>query len=128
MNHLFTLLNGGVLIWLVAGVFLHRRHALHMLWMTFGFALDFALLLYIELDRGALEQTFGTSMTFWLAVHIVIATVLVFWYPMLLYSGGKVSAGKPKTFHKRIARMFFVLRFALWLTAVLAMNAKVGDV
>jgi hypothetical protein len=101
MNHLFTVLNGGVFLWLVAGVFLHRRHTLHMLWMTAGFALDTALLLYIELDRGALEQTFGTSMTFWLAVHIVIATVLVFWYPMLIFSGGKVSAGKPKTFHKR---------------------------
>jgi hypothetical protein len=126
MNHLFTVLNGGVFLWLVAGVFLHRRHTLHMLWMTAGFALDTALLLYIELDRGALEQTFGTSMTFWLAVHIVIATVLVFWYPMLIFSGGKVSAGKPKTFHKRIAMTFFALRFALWGTAVLAMNAKVA--
>jgi hypothetical protein len=94
--------------------------------MTFGFALDTALLLFIELDRDALAQTFGSSMTAWLAVHILIATVLVFWYPMLLFSGGKVSAGKPMSFHKRIAIIFFVLRFFLWVTAVLAMNAKVS--
>jgi hypothetical protein len=126
MNHLFTILNGSVFLWLLAGVFLHKRHSLHMMWMTFGFALDTALLLFIELDRGALEQMFGTSMTAWLAVHIVIATVLVFWYPMMLLSGGKVSAGKPMGFHKRIAIIFFVLRFLLWVTAVLAMNAKSG--
>lgn len=123
MNHLFTILNGGVFLWLVAGVFFKRRHPLHMLWMTFGFALDFALLLFIELDRKATGQLFA-PMGPWLVVHIIIATILVPWYPMLLYSGGKVSAGKPKTFHKRIAAVFFVLRFLLWVTAVLAMQAK----
>lgn len=123
MNHLFTILNGGVFLWLVGGVFFKRRHPLHMLWMTFGFALDFALLLFIELDRKATGQLFA-PMGPWLVVHIIIATILVPWYPMLLYSGGKVSAGKPKTFHKRIAAVFFVLRFLLWVTAVLAMQAK----
>lgn len=123
MNHLFTILNGGVFLWLLTGVFFKRRHPLHMLWMTFGFALDFALLLFIELDRKATGQLFA-PMGPWLVVHIIIATILVPWYPMLLYSGGKVSAGKPKTFHKRIAAVFFVLRFLLWVTAVLAMQAK----
>lgn len=123
MNHLFTILNGGVFLWLVIGVFFKRRPPLHMLWMTFGFALDFALLLFIELDRKATGQLFA-PMGPWLVVHIIIATILVPWYPMLLYSGGKVSAGKPKTFHKRIAAVFFVLRFLLWVTAVLAMQAK----
>src|SRR5690606_36728145 len=81
------------------------------------------LLLFIELDRKATGQLFA-PMGPWLVVHIIIATILVPWYPMLLYSGGKVSAGKPKTFHKRIAAVFFVLRFLLWVTAVLAMQAK----
>lgn len=125
MSVLFTIFNLGVLIWLAIGVSFKRWHPLHMLWMTFGFAMDTALLLYIELDRGALEQMFGDQMTFWLLVHIIIASVLVFWYPMLIFSGGKVSAGKPKTFHKRIAINFFVLRLLLWVTAVLAMQAKV---
>ncbi|MCB9933774.1 MAG: hypothetical protein H6841_10180 [Planctomycetes bacterium] len=123
MNHLFTILNGGVFLWLVIGVFFKRRHPLHMLWMTFGFALDFALLLFIELDRKATGQLFA-PMGPWLVVHIIIATILVPWYPVLIYSGGKVSAGKPKTFHKRIAMGFFLLRFLLWVTAVLAMQAK----
>jgi hypothetical protein len=123
MNHLFTILNGGVFLWLVAGVPLHRRPALHMMWMTFGFALDTALLLFIEFDRDATAKLFG-GMSTWLAIHIVIATILVVWYPMLIYSGGKVSAGKPMGFHKKIAIAFFVLRFLLWLTAVLAMEAK----
>jgi hypothetical protein len=123
MNHLFTILNGAVFLWLVAGVPLHRRHALHMLWMTFGFALDFALLLFIELDRDATGKML-LPMGPWLVVHILIACVLVFWYPMLIYSGGKVSAGKPKGFHKKIAIAFFALRFLLWVTAVLAMETK----
>lgn len=125
MNHVFTILNLGIFLWLVVGVALHRKAPLHMLWMTFGFALDTALLLFIELDRSATGQLFA-PMGFWLLVHIIIATVLVFWYPMLIFSGGKVSAGKPKTFHKRIAIIFFVLRFLLWVTAVLAMQAKVA--
>ncbi|MBZ0137783.1 MAG: hypothetical protein K8I27_15565 [Planctomycetes bacterium] len=125
MNHVFTILNGGVLLWLIIGVFLKRRHPLHMMWMTAGFALDTALLLFIELDRKATGQLFA-PMGPWLVVHIVIATVLLFWYPMLIFSGGKVSAGKPKGFHKKIAFTFFVLRFLLWVTAVLAMEAKAG--
>lgn len=112
-------------MWLLAGWPLHRRRPLHMMWMTFGFALDTALLLFIEIDRDATSQLFG-GMSAWLAIHIVIATILVPWYPMLLYSGGKVSAGKAKGFHKKIALIFFVLRFFLWVTAVLAMEAKHG--
>lgn len=125
MNHVFTILNGSVFLWLLAGWPLHRRPALHMMWMTFGFAADVALLLFIELDRDATKQLFG-GMSIWLAIHIVIAMLLVFWYPILLFSGGKVSAGKPKTFHKPFALTFFALRFLLWGTAVLAMNAKHG--
>ena len=123
MNYLFISLNGGVFFWLLAGVPLHRRPALHMMWMTFGFALDFALLLYIEIDRKATGQLFA-PMGFWLVVHILIAIALVPWYPMLIYSGGKVSAGKPKGFHKKLALGFFAARFALWITAILAMAAK----
>jgi hypothetical protein len=142
MNHLFTILNLAVLLWLAAGIlplYLGRAaarkrgtqinpalHAFHMLWMTAGFAADTALLLFIELDRGALEQTIAPmQMGFWLIVHILIACVLVIWYPMLIYSGGKVSAGKPLDFHRRIARIFFVLRILLWVTAVFAMADKV---
>lgn len=121
--NLFTFLNFGVLAWLMAGVALKRRHPLHMLWMTFGFALDTTLLLFIELDRDATKQLFG-AMSFWLGVHILIATVLVFLYPVLIFSGGKVSAGANKLWHKRFALSFFVMRFFLAVTAVLAMQAK----
>jgi len=141
MNHLFTILNLGVLVWLLVGVVplwvgrasARKRgveiapglHAFHMLWMTAGFALDTALLLFIELDRSAIEQTLEPmQMGFWLIVHILIACVLVFWYPMLIFSGGKVSAGKPLDFHRRIAQIFFVLRILLWITAVFAMADK----
>jgi hypothetical protein len=141
MDHIFTILNLGVLLWLLAGVaplWIGRAVArkqgtematwirpFHMLWMTAGFALDTALLLYIELSRSAIEQTVEFfTMGPWLIVHILIATVLIFWYPMLIYSGGKVSAGKPMDFHRRIALIFFVLRILLWVTAVFAMAEK----
>jgi hypothetical protein len=141
MDHLFTILNLAVLLWLMAGIMplyvgraaARKRgtqinpalHAFHMLWMTAGFAADTALLLFIELDRGAIEQTFEPmQMGAWLIIHILIACVLVFWYPMLIYSGGKVSAGKPLNFHRLIARIFFVLRILLWVTAIFAMQAK----
>ncbi|MCA8945653.1 MAG: hypothetical protein KDB29_05465 [Planctomycetes bacterium] len=123
MNHLFTILNGGVFLWLVIGVFFKRRHPLHMMWMTFGFALDVALLLFIELDRKATGQLFA-PMGPWLVVHILIAIALVPWYPAMLYSGGKVSAGKPKGTHKMLAMGFLLMRLLLWITAVLAMSAK----
>jgi hypothetical protein len=123
MDNPLTWLNLGVFLWLVIGVAFKGRPPLHMTWMTFGFALDTTLLLYIELTRQALGQLFA-PMGFWLVVHIVIATVLVFVYPMLLFSGGKVSAGKPKDFHMWLARTFFLLRFLLWVTAVLAMQGK----
>ncbi len=125
MEHLFTILNGGVFSWLLIGVTFKRRHPLHMMWMTAGFAMDVALLLLIEIGRNATGQLFA-PMGFWLAVHIGIAIILIPWYPMMLFSGGKVSAGKPKTFHKRIAIIFFGLRFLLWITAILAMQAKAG--
>lgn len=126
MEHVFStlsLMNFGVFAWLCVGVLFKRRPPVHMMLMTSGFALDTALLLYIELARSALGQLLA-PMGPWLVVHIIIAVLLVPIYPMLIYSGGKVSAGKPVDFHKWLARTFFALRFLLWLTVPLAMSEK----
>lgn len=123
MNWLFPILNFGVLAWFIAGVPMKRWRPLHACWMTLGFALDFTLLLFIELDRSAIKQM-GGVMNFWLQIHIGIATLLFFWYPALLFCGGMVSAGAPLKWHKRLALSFLVLRFLLAVTAVLAMQAK----
>lgn len=114
-------MNFGVFVFLVIGLAFRRKPPLHMAWMTFGFALDTALLLFIELDREATKQLFG-SMDFWLVVHILISFFLVALYPMMLWSGGRVSAGMPKLWHKRFAIAFFVMRFLLAVTAYLAVH------
>lgn len=119
---LFTYLNFGVFFWLVAGVFMKKRNALHMSWMTFGFALDLGLLLFIELDRDAIKAALG-PMDFWLGVHILVALVLVALYPMTLWSGAKVSAGMPVSKHRRLAISFLVMRFLLAVTAWLAVQS-----
>jgi len=124
-KYLFPILNFGIFFWFCVGVPLKRNQQLHAFWMTLGFALDTALLLYIELDRSAIAQVGGMRGNFWLQVHIGIATLLIGWYPALLFSGGKVSAGAPLLWHKRLAISFLVLRLLLAVTAVLAMNAKV---
>lgn len=125
MNWLFPILNFGVFFWFCAGVPMKRMPGLHALWMTLGFALDTTLLLFIELDRDAIAQL-RESMGFWMQLHIGIATLLIFWYPALLYQGGKVSAGGPLAWHKKLAISFLVLRLLLAVTAVLAMQAKAG--
>ncbi|MDC1142215.1 hypothetical protein OAU50_03920 [Planctomycetota bacterium] len=98
-----------------------KRHALHMSWMTLGFALDLGLLLFIELDRAAIKAALG-PMDVWLGIHILIALVLIVLYPMTLWSGAKVTAGMPVAKHKRLAMVFLVLRFLLAVTAFLAVQ------
>lgn len=120
---LFPILNFGIFFWFCFGVPMKRNRQLHAFWMTLGFALDTTLLLFIELDRSAIKQM-GGVMNFWLQIHIGIATLLIFLYPALLFSGGKVSMGAPVTWHKRMAMSFLVLRLLLAVTAVLAMAAK----
>ncbi len=121
---LFTFLNFGVFFWLLAGVFMKKRHALHMSWMTFGFALDLGLLLFIELDRGAVEQLAEPlKMGTWLVIHILIALVLVVLYPMVLWSGAKVSAGMLVSKHRHLAITFLAMRFLLAVTAWLAVQS-----
>lgn len=125
MDWLFPILNFGVWAWFVVGAALHSKRTLHAGLMTLGFALDTALLLFIELDRDAIAQL-REQMSVWMQIHIVIAVLLIFWYPALLFSGGMVSAGAPLTWHKRLAVSFLLLRLLLAVTAVLAMQAKVA--
>ncbi len=122
-EYLFPILNFGVFVWFCIGVPMKRRVPLHAGWMTLGFAMDTALLLFIELDRSAIAQL-GGRMNTWLQVHIGIATLLIVWYPVLLFTGGMVSAGAPLKRHKQLAISFLVLRLLLAVTAVLAMAAK----
>ncbi|MCC6465131.1 MAG: hypothetical protein IT463_07315 [Planctomycetes bacterium] len=122
-SHLFTLLDFGVFGWLAAGVALRRRRPLHAAMMTLGFAFDTALLLFIELDRGATGQLRG-PMSGWMTAHVWVAGLMTLLWPTMLYLGGRASAGAPVKLHRLLGRLFLAGRFVLAGTAAMAVHAS----
>lgn len=85
--------------------------------MTLAFALDIALLLYVELSRQAIEQTVAKPPGAILLVHVLLATFTLALYPFLIYSGGKVLAGGDRHKHRRLAIPFMLARGLVVVTA-----------
>ena len=114
--HWLSIINASIFLWLCVGIALRRRHMLHATMMTLGFALDIALLLYVEFSSAAIEQTVAKPGPL-LLVHVLLATVMLVLYPFVIYSGGRVLAGSDRTRHRRLALPFMVARLLVVVTA-----------
>lgn len=109
-----------ILIIYTIGYFYRKKRSKHIPMMLFAYCSDLALILYIELNRGAIEQTIGFPDGI-LGFHIIISigaflssTILVI-LGILLYKGKE----KLRPIHKYLAYLFFILRYLNFITSLM---------
>lgn len=104
---------------LVTGLALRRNRAVHPKIMGTAFAVDLALVLYLELTRGAVERASQLASQL-LTVHVACAVATLALNVFLVVSGWRIlHHGGPRKGHFRAACAFMVLRVVTFLTAFL---------
>ncbi len=120
-----------ITIAVLVGLALRHNRRLHPAIMSGCFAGDVALVLWLELTRGAVETAVG-SMSALMVTHIALATVMLVLYVFMTVSGVKILkagelASDPTTL-KRISRhrigawIFVAVRVLVLVTAVMVAN------
>lgn len=117
MLHLASTL---VLALIVAGVYYKRDTRRHLRLMIAAFAIDFSLVLYIELTRHAVERAVthaGPLLWFHIAVSVGVLVV----YVAQIQLGRRILAGfaATRTLHLQLGLTFLVLRLANYVTSYL---------
>lgn len=126
--HLFSTL---VLVLIFVGLMLKKKHKLHAGLMVSAFLIDLGLVLVIELNRGAIEQTIA-GVEGLLLFHIIVSVMVLFLYIALMASGLKLlkhykypkpDGVDPADFSKRLwthrslAAVFLVGRLINYVTS-----------
>jgi hypothetical protein len=116
------LANVAVFALICAGVAVHRRRRLHVRLMLASFGLDLALLVTVELLRGAVDQAVGVvaEQGPWaLRIHILFSLAAGVMWLIMIHSGTRVLRGREehRPRHARGARVFLLARFGNMVTA-----------
>jgi hypothetical protein len=108
---------------MLVGFLCRRRRKIHIPSMIAAFALDMALVAYIELTRHAIEQATsspGPLMT----VHIIISVLVVLLYFWQICTGiGKVR-GRRHPSHGHTGLSLLILRFLNLVTSFMVTGAN----
>ncbi len=107
-----------VLLLLLYGILKRRDRKRHISVMLTAFAIDLGLVLYIELNRGAVEQVVeGVSGL--LLFHILVSLTVLLLYVALTVFGIRLMQGKPGAlwWHRRLAYVFIVGRLTNYITS-----------
>lgn len=109
-----------VLLVLVVGLALRRDRSKHPPIMVGAFVADLALVLYLELTRGAIDRASQLASQI-LTVHVAFAVTTLVANIALLVTGYRIYSGKAagRTTHRRLAWLFMICRVATFLTAFL---------
>jgi len=122
--HIISIL---VCILLVVGVLNRRRKTIHIPLMVTAIGIDLAMVLYIELTRGAVkaaEERMGLLMI----VHIIISVGVLVLYGIHVWTGIKKARGGSSPTHGRIMYATVALRFLNLITSIMVMgiDSKTG--
>lgn len=122
---LFHCISLAILVLILVGVAVHRRPRLHVALMATSCLLDFALVIWIEVAREAVEKAVGAGGHAlpggMLLFHILISVgVTVLWIVMAVL-GVRVLRGRRDllVWHRRMGMTFLVLRVANFVTSLL---------
>lgn len=117
-THLVSFL---VLVMIARGLSLRFHPERHARWMLSAFALDTALVLWIEINRRAIEQAFDPTIPGMLAIHIGFSAVAALGWLGLVGLGLLLLRGHRhlKPWHKGLAVIFLVARLGNFLTSFL---------
>ena len=97
---------------------LRRSPKAHVACMLGAFALDVALVLYIELTRGAIEQAVKVPPAL-MSFHIAVSVATLVLYVVQIWLGAKLLKGQQasRATHKWCGIAFLVCRLANYVTS-----------
>ena len=115
-THLVSLF---ALLLIAQGLRVRRDRRLHARWMLSAFAVDMALVLYIELSRGAVEQALDPRISGILQIHIAFSTLAAIGWFCLVILGVLMLRGRRhlRPWHLRIAALFLLARLGNFITS-----------
>lgn len=112
-----------VLLLIALGWKFRRQAGLHIVIMSIAFIIDFALLLYIELNRHAIAHVSHSIMTAQsdslLYFHVTVSALTLVLYIVQITSGIKLFKGwvPSRKFHQRSAMLFIACRLLNYATS-----------
>jgi uncharacterized membrane protein YozB (DUF420 family) len=119
--HLMHVLSAFVFLLLCVGVANRRRRWVHIPLMSSAMAIDLAMVLYIELARGAIQQA-QAKMGPLMVVHIIISCLVLVLYGMQVYTGVRKARNRPSRAHAWVMPWLLTLRFGNLVTSWIVMN------
>ncbi len=107
-----------VLVLIFFGVKNHRNRKVHIPIMGLAFLTDLGLVLYIELNRGAVEQTIA-GVEGLLLFHIIVSVLVLALYIALIVLGLQWVKKVPNVglWHRRLAYFFVIGRLTNYVTS-----------
>ncbi len=108
-----------VLTILIVGYLFRRRRQLHITLMSTAFALDVGLVLWIEIQRHAVEQLVMQQVTPFVWFHASVSLIVLLLYGVLIFLGINILKNNPWawTWHKRVAVAFALCRCTNYITS-----------
>lgn len=120
------MLSAVVCVLLLVGVLNRSRKKIHIPLMISAVVIDLAMVLYIELNRGALAsaaEKWGGLM----AVHIAMSVMVLVLYGVQITTGIKKARGlATSNLHVRSMPWLLALRFGNFFTSILVMSPSMG--
>lgn len=106
-----------VLALIAAGLAFRRRRQVHIPIMLLAFALDFGSVIYLQVQRHAVQKA-ASEPTPILLVHIAFALATLGLYTAMAVTGTRLARkGIGRSTHKRLAAVFLFCRVATWGTS-----------
>jgi hypothetical protein len=112
------LISVGVVALLFYGVSQRSRPRIHMPVMALAFLIDLSMVVYIELNRHAIEQAVHPTSGL-MKVHLFCSIVAVLLYPVQIGSGLKKYLWGGVAFHKYTGAAFLFFRVGNLITSFL---------
>jgi uncharacterized membrane protein YozB (DUF420 family) len=114
---LTKILSSLVFILILYGVSKRNENIKHMKIMLTCFGLDLALVLFIELGKGAVTTAMGFPGGL-LGFHIILSVLTITLYIWMIFTGYKLYTGSgDRNLHKMLAYIFLVLRATNLITS-----------
>lgn len=106
-------------LFLVAGVIARKNRRIHPILMATGIAIDFGLVIFLQLRHDVVESAMTETYTLWQSGHIIASTLAVILYVAVVPLGVLLvlRRGGPlvRVWHIRIALTAFAFRAAGFL-------------
>ncbi len=115
-----------VCVLLLIGFTKRKKRRTHIPFMLIAFAIDMGMVLYIELDRHAIEQAVGPISGI-MKFHIAVSILVVVLYIVQIVTGVRKLKGLASTWHGRSGVTLLVLRLANLITSFMVTSSSAHD-